>query len=114
MLSGVRPLIGSVKYNHLGSKVIDEEISGDRATIVLDARIYAIVGSAKQKEHYEPKKIDGKWLINGVAVKEEEIEETPYLSVKACKTHPSSKGYTPFASLSPTSLIYDWDFLFRK
>ena len=43
--------------------------------VVLDARIYTIVGSAKQKGLYELKKINGKCLINDMAVKEEEIEE---------------------------------------
>jgi len=45
--------------------------------VVLDARIYTIVGSARQKEIYELKKIDGIWLINGIAVKDEEVEENP-------------------------------------
>jgi hypothetical protein len=70
-------ILGSVKYKHLGGKVIEETISGDNAAVVLDARIYTIVGSAKQKEIYELKKIDGIWLINNIAVKEEEIEDDP-------------------------------------
>ena len=51
-------------------KHLEERIHRDWAMVVLDARIYTIVGSAKQKEHYELKKIGGKWLINDIAVKE--------------------------------------------
>ena len=43
--------------------------------MVLDARIYTIVGSAKQKELYELIKIEGKWLINDIIMKEEESED---------------------------------------
>ena len=45
----ISEILGSVKYRHLGGKVIEEQISGDRAMVVLDARIFTIVGSAKQK-----------------------------------------------------------------
>ena len=43
--------------------------------MVLNARICTIVVSAKQKEIYELRKVNGSWLIDDITVKEEKIEE---------------------------------------
>ena len=72
-------ILKSFKYKHLGGKIIAEKVNGDYAVVILDARIDTIAGGAKQKELYELKRIDGKWLINDIVVKEEELEDkNPY------------------------------------
>jgi hypothetical protein len=68
-------LLKSAKYKHLGGKVIEEKIEGDRAVVVLQAEIDTIAGSAKQKEFYLMRRINGQWLIDDIIVKEEEVEE---------------------------------------
>jgi hypothetical protein len=65
----------SAKYKHLGGKVIEEKIEGDKAVVVLQAEIDTVAGSAKQKEFYLMKRINGQWLIDDIIVKEEEVEE---------------------------------------
>ena len=68
-------LLQSAKYKHLGGKVIEEKIEGDRAVVVLQAEIDTVAGSAKQKEFYLMRRINGQWLIDDIIVKEEEVEE---------------------------------------
>jgi hypothetical protein len=65
----------SAKYKHLGGKVIEEKIEGDKAVVVLQAEIDTVAGSAKQKEFYLMRRINGEWLIDDIIVKEEEVEE---------------------------------------
>ncbi len=65
----------SAKYKHLGGKVIEEKMQGDKAVVVLQAEIDTVAGSAKQKEFYLIKRINGKCLIDDIIVKEEELEE---------------------------------------
>ena len=67
-------LLQSAKYKHLGGEIIEEKIQGDKAVVVLQAKIDTIAGSAKQKEFYLMKRINGQWLIDDIIVKEEEVE----------------------------------------
>jgi hypothetical protein len=67
-------LLKSAKYKHLGGKVIEEKIEGDKAVVVLQAEIDTVAGSAKQKEFYLMKRIHSQWLIDDIIVKEEEVE----------------------------------------
>lgn len=67
--------IEPIKYRHLGGTVIKEVIEREEALVILQSEIDTIVGGAKQKEFYRMKKIDGKWLIDDIKVKEEELEE---------------------------------------
>ena len=64
-----------IKYKHLGGTVIKEVIEREEALVILQSEIDTIAGGAKQKEFYRMKRIDGKWLIDDIKVKEEESKE---------------------------------------
>jgi len=60
-----------LEYEHWGGEVVYEKIEDDTAVIVLQAKIMTAVGGTFQKELYQLKWIDGKWLIDKLIVQEE-------------------------------------------
>ena len=63
-------ILRQIRFEHLGGEVIDELTKEDVSVISLKSKINTAAGGAIQKELYHLKKVDGKWLIDDIVVKE--------------------------------------------
>ncbi len=63
-------ILRQIRYEHLGGEVIDELTKEGVSVISLKSKIKTAAGGAIQKELYHLKKVDGKWLIDDIVVKE--------------------------------------------
>lgn len=63
-------ILRQIRFEHLGGEVIDELIKEDVSVISLKSKINTAAGGAIQMELYHLKKVDGKWLIDDIVVKE--------------------------------------------
>lgn len=60
-----------IGYRHLGGEIIEEKITGEVTTVILKACIVAVDGVSVQKEVYTIKRVEGRWLIDTLEVKDE-------------------------------------------
>jgi hypothetical protein len=67
--------LNKIKYEKLNSSVIDSKVEGDKAIVVLKAKITtAGSGEVSHKEVYYLVKEGGTWLIDDLIVTDEEID----------------------------------------
>lgn len=63
-------ILRQIRFEHLGGEVIDELTKEGVSVISLKSKINTAAGGAIQMELYHLKKVDGKWLIDDIVVKE--------------------------------------------
>ena len=63
-----------IQYERLNSSVIESKVKGDKAIVVVEAKIKAVAGEVTQKEIYYLVKEGERWLIDELAVTDEEID----------------------------------------
>ena len=66
--------LNKIKYGHTKSKVIASKVAGDKAVVVVEARITTVGGDADQKEVYRLINQDGRWLVDDLLVTDEKVE----------------------------------------
>ncbi len=63
-----------IQYERLNSSVIGSQVKGDKAVVILEAKIKAVAGEVTHKEIFYLVKQGGRWLIDELIVTEEEID----------------------------------------
>ena len=63
-----------VKFQRLNYSVIDTKTKGDKAIIILEAKIRTVVGETAQKEIFYLVKEGDRWLIDELIITDEEID----------------------------------------
>ena len=63
-----------IGYERLRYSVLESKVKGDRAVVVIDAKITTKAGETIQKEIFYLVKNDEKWLIDELLVTDEEFE----------------------------------------
>ena len=56
--------LDKIKYERLNRPVIDSNVEGNKAVVVLEAKIKAVAGEVAQKEIYYLLKHGERWLID--------------------------------------------------
>ena len=63
-----------IQYERINSSVIESKVKGDKAIIVVEAKIKAVAGEVTQKEVYYLVKVAARWLIDELVVTHEEVD----------------------------------------
>ena len=63
-----------IQYERLNSSVIDSQVKGDKAVVILEAKIKTAAGEVSQKEIYYLLREGERWLIDELTVTDEEID----------------------------------------
>ncbi|MEF8941583.1 MAG: hypothetical protein V5B78_02210 [Desulfohalobiaceae bacterium] len=61
------------EYKRVKGSVLESEIKDDRAVVVMNSTIETSAGQTQQNEIFTLIRRDGRWLIDGLAVTDEEI-----------------------------------------
>jgi len=69
----MQAVLREIDYQHLGGEVVEEGVSGDTAIVTLHGRIAALDGISTQTERYRLKRIEGRWLIDTLEVRDEVV-----------------------------------------
>ena len=63
-----------IQYERLNSSVIESKVKGDKAIIIVEAKIKTAAAEATQKQIYYLVKVGERWLIDELVVTDEEID----------------------------------------
>jgi len=63
-----KSILANLGLEHLDGQVLSEEITGNRAVVMLKAYLSTIIGDQVQRERYTLRRINGQWLIDHVTV----------------------------------------------
>ncbi len=63
-----KSILANLGLEHLDGQVLSEEITGNRAVVMLKAYLSTIIGDQVQRERYTLRRINGQWLIDDVTV----------------------------------------------
>ena len=63
-----------IRYERLNSSVISSQVKGDKAIVIVEAKIKAVAGEVTQKEVYYLIKERERWLIDELLVTHEEVD----------------------------------------
>ena len=63
-----------IQYERLNSSVISSQLKGDKAIVILEAKIKTSAGEVSQKEVYYLVGEGERWLIDELVVTDEEID----------------------------------------
>ena len=63
-----------IQYERVNSSVIDSKLKGDKAIVIMEAKIKTSAGEVSQKELYYLLREGERWLIDELVVTDEEID----------------------------------------
>ena len=66
--------LNKLKYERLNSSIVDTKVKGDKAIVVIEAKIKTAAGEVTQKEIYYLIREGRRWLIDELIVTDEEID----------------------------------------
>ena len=70
------PILKAYEYEKINTEILSTEIEGDKAIVIVQAKINTAGGNAVQKEIYYLIRFQGKWLVDDLQVMEEDVEAT--------------------------------------
>ena len=63
-----------IQYERVNSSVISSQVKGEKAIVIMEAKITAAAGEVTQKEIYYLIKEEERWLLDELVVTDEEID----------------------------------------
>jgi hypothetical protein len=67
------PLLKDLQLKYLDGKVLEENTQGVNASVLVQVRLFLVIGEVRQVETYSLKKVKGHWRIDSQEIQEDRV-----------------------------------------